>query len=365
MNAFHFVLPAPSPAPIGGYKVVYEYANALTRAGVAAVVWHAPVFNALSGTGLSVRQAAVSALGVVRGRVRRHPSDPVPWFSIDDRVSVRVSAGFPRPSLDPSDVVVATAVETTRFAGALARKAGATSLALIQHYETWAFPAEQIRRSWSAVDERVVIAPWLEELCTEAGLSSVLLPNALDTESFPAGPALTDRAPMVLSLLSPHEYKRPDVVAAALNSIAIRRPEARVVAFGTQESPPAELVAAVQYVSDPSAEVLRDLYRSATVYLCGSDAEGWHLPPAEATLSGAAVVSTDIGGVRASMGEDALYAPAGDAERLVDLALEVLRDPAPAQHRVDAAGTRLRSVTYESNVRRLLQVADGARGSAS
>ncbi|WP_164478163.1 glycosyltransferase family 4 protein [Microbacterium sp. ABRD28] len=252
--------------------------------------------------------------------------------------------------------MIATAVETTPFVARYAEDRKAKSLALIQHFETWAATEEFIFSAWRSVDERIVIAPWLEEKCRMAGVSSHLLPNALDPTAFPPGPPLKDRRHLVLSLLSPHDYKRPDVVVAALEALAQLRPGTEVVAFGqATESPVASDV--VRYVPDPSPSELRSLYQTAQVYLCGSDAEGWHLPPAEATLSGAAVVSTDIGGVRASMADDALYAPPGDVDGLAHQVLRVMSDLDAAQRRVDRARDRLLSVTVENNARALLNVA--------
>ncbi|MFL1999794.1 glycosyltransferase family 4 protein [Microbacterium sp. A1-JK] len=357
----HFLLPAPALTPIGGYKVVYEYADALVRQGVGVTVWHSSFFNAFENGRFSLYRAGILAAGLWRRRLTGHATTSIPWYRLDPRVRVKVTAARPRPKLGRRSVVVATAVQTTGHVADVARRAGATSLAFIQHFETWAAPEDVIRRAWARADERIVIAPWLAELCSRAGLSSVLLTNALDVDSFPTGAPLAQRRPMVMSLLSPHGYKRPDVVAHALGAVRARRPDARVVAFGIDPVPPRPLAPGVEYVSDPSPETLRELYRSASVYLCGSDAEGWHLPPAEATLSGAAVVSTDIGGVRASMGDEALYGPPGDAEALASLAERVLENPDAAQVRVDTAAARLRSVTYAENTRTLLAVAAAVR----
>ncbi|RKT36345.1 glycosyltransferase involved in cell wall biosynthesis [Microbacterium sp. AG1240] len=357
----HFLLPAPALTPIGGYKVVYEYADALVSRGVDVTVWHSSIFNAFESGRFSRYRAAILAAGLWRRRLTGRATTSIPWYRLDPRVRVKVTSARPRPKLGRRSVVVATAVQTTDHVAEVARRAGATSLALIQHFETWAAPEDVIRRAWARVDERIVIAPWLAELCSQAGLSSVLLTNALDVDSFPTGAPLAQRRPMVMSLLSPHGYKRPDVVAHALGAVRAGRPDARVVAFGIDPVPPRPLAPGVEYVCDPSPEVLRELYRSASVYLCGSDAEGWHLPPAEATLSGAAVVSTDIGGVRASMGDEALYGPPGDGEALASLAERVLENPDAAQLRVDTAAARIRSVTYGENTRALLDIAAAVR----
>lgn len=356
--AVHFLLPGISPTPIGGYKVVYEYAQEMARTGVPVTVWHCAAFAAYSGGRFRPLRVLVPALGRLRQRLVRSTST-IPWFAFDGLVAVRNTALFPRPKVGPGDLIVGTAYETIRYAARIARRSGARSVAFIQHSETWAAPGSSVLSAWAATDERIVIAPWLAELCDAAGLSSRLLPNALDTDSFPKGPPLTQRAPAVLTLLSPHGYKRPDTVAAVLAAIAERRAGVRLDAFGPTEESPVELPGGAHYHPDPSPGDLRRLYREATVYLCGSEAEGWHLPPAEATLSGAAVVSTDIGGVRASMEDDALYAPVGDVDGLCARVLQVLDDLDAAQTRIDRAEARIRAVTYADNTEKFLAIGRG------
>ena len=40
VGAVHFFLLGVSDSPVGGYKVVYEYANALVDLGIETHVWH-------------------------------------------------------------------------------------------------------------------------------------------------------------------------------------------------------------------------------------------------------------------------------------------------------------------------------------
>jgi glycosyltransferase involved in cell wall biosynthesis len=279
----------------------------------------------------------------------------VDWFEFDDRVEVRNSVTKPRPMLRIGDVVVTTAVQTIPWGARVAHACGVRCVALIQHFEEWAAAPDDIFGAWAAADARVVIAPWLAERCASVGLDSVLIPNAIDSDRFPPGPPVAQRAPGVLSLLAPHAYKRPDVVIAALTEAARLVPGLRLTAFG-QARRPAELPENVDYVQDPSHDQLVHLYQSHPVYLCGSDAEGWHLPPAEASLCGAAVVSTDIGGVRVSMADDAWYAPAGDWRGLAEQVAAVLGDSAEASERVARTQARLRARTYQANAAELAAV---------
>ena len=349
----HIVLLAVARSPIGGYKVAYEYANALVDLGVPVTVWHSESLQAFTGGRRRLWPAVRSVLAWwLRGQRRDWRRHGVTWFTLDERVQLRATGWFPRIRLADGDALLATAVQTMPFVADVAARHGRRSAALIQHYETWADTPEQIAAAWAAVDERVVIAPWLAEKCDEAGLSSHLLPNALVADEYPLGPPIGERPSRVLSLLSPHGYKRPDVVIGALTEVLRQRPDTEVYTFGPAPERP-DMTSAIHYVADPSPERLRELYQSSRVYMCGSDEEGWHLPPAEATLSGAAVVSTDIGGVRASMEGDALYAPRGDVDALAAQVISALDDESASQVRTDRARARLLATTYAGNATRL------------
>lgn len=356
----HILLLGPSATPVGGYKVAYEYANALTEAGERVTVWHSTAFFAemVDGSRVIKRAKAYVRSFLSRLSFRRGLA---PWMTVHPAVTMRLTGGLPRPRVQAGDIVLATAVETVRHAARIARAGDAASVALMQHFETWAASGDQIIEAMREVDVRVVIAPWLGEILAAHGMASVLLPNAIDAGAFPLGPPLDRRGEVVLTLLSRHSYKRPDVVIAALQQIHERLPSARLVAFG-QDERPTDLADYVQYTRDPAPPELRSLYQQATVYMCGSDAEGWHLPPAEATLSGASVVSTDIGGVRVSMESDALYAPTGDAARLAELVVVALRQRAESQERADRARERLVARTLKGNALLLSQAFDRARG---
>ena len=349
----HIVLLAMARAPIGGYKVAYEYANALVELGVPVTVWHSESLQAFTGGRRRLWPAVRSVLAWwLRGQRRDWRRQGVTWFALDERVQLRATGWFPRIRLAEGDALLATAVQTIPFVARVAARHGNRSAALIQHYETWADSPEEIAAAWAAVDERIVIAPWLADKCADVGLSSHLLPNALVADAYPLGPPIGERPLRVLSLLSPHGYKRPDVVIGALTEVLRQRPETEVYTFGpTPERP--DMASSIHYVADPSPERLRELYQSSRVYFCGSDEEGWHLPPAEATLSGAAVVSTDIGGVRASMEGDALYAPRGDVDALAAQVLSALDDESASQARTDRARARLLATTYAGNATRL------------
>ena len=88
--------------------------------------------------------------------------------------------------------------------------------------------------------------------------------------------------------------------------------------------------------NDPSDSDLAELYRSATVLVYPSRAEGFGLPVAEAMASGCAVISSDLDCVREFAGDVPCYVPVGD-ERALQASLELLlAEDDERQRRVDA-----------------------------
>lgn len=341
-----FLLPGFPQSPVGGYQVVFEYANYLARTQRTEVriAFSMAVYDRhnsqLSWPKLLCIRA-ISPLSILR---RKLWHTKIPWFELDPAVECRETLGLPVPSLTGSDSVVATAIQTVPWAKRIADKTGATSVYFAQHYETWSAPKEFVDRAWAELDRVIVIAPWLVEIGRGLGLATTLVSNAVDGSQFPAGPELKSRDKRIIAMLSPQQFKRPDLTISVLENLHRRDPSIQEVTFGIAQRP-SDLPKHIEYVRQPSRNRLAAMYRSARVYLCTSDWEGWHLPPAEALLSQTAVVSTAIPGVEAYASDAAFFAPVGDAHELAEQAWRVLQDPQAAQARTTEVSRALRAYT--------------------
>lgn len=351
------LLPGLSDKAAGGYKVVYSYANHLVSAQHDVTIVHA---LHLRRGGTRKRSARAQLLrgwaeakelpSLLRYHVRGRDARPT-WFHLDGRVKVLNTAYLSTRGVPPADVVVATAVNTARVAAMACIRQGATGVYFIQSYEDWMADRAYVDATWRLPLTRVVIAHWLVERGHELGVETVLVSNGIDADEFPPGPATAHRAYDAVALASDIPAKRTDVLIRVLERVYEHRPDVRVAAFGTCARPRG-LPPFVDYVRSPSKEVLAQLYRSAKVYLCTSDAEGWHLPPAEAMSSGAAVVTTDIGGVMTYAQGVAATASAGDAEALAAKVVELLDDPVRCQALASSGLERIRRYDQASAARR-------------
>jgi glycosyltransferase involved in cell wall biosynthesis len=103
---------------------------------------------------------------------------------------------------------------------------------------------------------------------------------------------------------------------------------------------------------------LKELYARCDVWLCGSYAEGFHLPILEAMACRCPVVSTAVGGSVDSIepGVNGYLVPVGNSEELGDRLLEVLRLPEPRWLRMSAAAHQTASsYTWDDATQRMEQ----------
>lgn len=335
-----FLLPGYAPNPIGGYKVAYEYASYLAAQGHAVKLIQAWRFSG--------DEAGIDKPLPMAKRVRYMPEvlkDQKPnWFDLHPGVTVVNKFRATAADLRGADVVVATSCKSAPLASKYAMSGKAGGVYFIQHYEDWSKDASFVDRTWKLPLRKVVIAPWLEEIGAKLGTPTTLLPNAIDATRFTPGPSITVRPLNVAAMVSDHEWKRADLICEVLAQAKAKVPDMEATTFGVGPRPDA-LPAWVTHVQQPTPEALSAIYQQARLYLCASDAEGWHLPPAEAMMSGAAVVSTDIGGVRAYAEGVAAFAPTGDAAALTDHVVRLLANEDECHTLAEAGHTKLSAYT--------------------
>jgi glycosyltransferase involved in cell wall biosynthesis len=346
-----FVLPGLAPTPIGGFKVVYEYANLLVTRGHRVTVVHPWHCHRPS----SLRERIEARLWVARRR--RDPRKIVTWHEVDRRVEMSVVV-CPRPSeLSPADALIATAWQTAPWVTDAA-PSGA-GFYLIQHYEPWD-EEEEVRATWKLPLHKIVISRWLEDLAIEMGEGprTTWVPNGLDFDRLGVDVAPEDRAPRVGALINP--YKCPEDVIGALSLARQRVPSLTAVTFGTGVRRE-DLPEWVEYVRLPSPEQLRRLYNSCSIFLQASRTEGWGLPATEAMACGCALVTYENGGSReyATDGETATVVFDHGAERLADAIVALLEDPAGRLALARRGREKVETLTWERSVEELERVLGG------
>jgi glycosyltransferase involved in cell wall biosynthesis len=344
-----FVLPGVSVAPVGGYKVVYTYANLLAERGhgvsvVLPVEWH-------PASGLRDRLRRALRLRRMRG----DRGEVVPWMDVDERVSFLLASDRTRLRLPRADALVATSWVT---APAVAEAGG--GFYLLQGYETWGADAEAVEATWRLPLRKIVVSRWLREIAVEMGEGerTDYVPIGLDLERWGVDRPLVERGKRVGLAFSPFKQSAPAI--AALAAAREQLPQLTAVAFGTGPRPPG-LPEWVDYRRSPSQPELRELYNSCAVFLQAGGKEGWGLPAAEAMACGCALVSFDTGGSReyAEGGVTAVVVDGADPAALGDAAAALLERPDRLAEVAAKGRARVSSFTWERAVAGLEAVLEG------
>lgn len=344
----NFLLPAYYPEPIGGYLVVYEYANFLARRGHRVTIIY-PRRHYESDPAQSLLQPLKDRVRIT-ARLRRN-KPLVPWFDFHPHVKLTLTPDLQARNIPDADVTVATAWQTAGAVEALPASKG-KKFYLIQHHEIWSGPKHKVDATWLMPMKKIVISKWLQDLGSELGANDLHhIPNGLDFTRYRVITPPEKRPISVLSLYHHHSFKGVPDAIAVLKSFHDQFPNIPVSMFGT---PPRgeDIPDWINYFQNPAQDVLiKDIYNSHAVYLGASLAEGWALPPAEAMACGCAFVGTDIGGFRdyAMNGQTALLSPAGDCAALLQNLCAVVRDP-ELLLRIQRRGTsNIQQFTWDSS----------------
>jgi glycosyltransferase involved in cell wall biosynthesis len=342
-----FILPQEAARPIGGFKVVYEYANALTRRG-----HHVHILHLALTTPRYMNRSIREKLRAVRylrfalsGNWR-----PDSWFQMDPAVEISWVPWLSKRFMPEADVYVATWWVTAERLDAIRNLSG-RKLYLIQHLETWGGPEEQVMATWKMPLEKIVISQWLKNIGSGLGEFCHYIPNGLDFTKFGCDLSPESRYPMHIAMpfYGGHKWKGSADGLAAVCELKKRYPELKAEFFGVYE-PPENLPSWIAYHKEPAQHQLRAIYNRAAVFLAPSHSEGWGLPPSEAMMCGAAVVATDIGGHRefCKQADTALLVPPREPGKLAAAASMLIENDALRLRIAERGHNNIRRFTWQA-----------------
>lgn len=344
---FNFLLPFPVTKPVGGPKVMYEYANRLAARGHSVTLLH-PI----------ARPYKTSSTPIWLKRVMfalRRAARPT-WFPLRKDVESRIIPSAEARYVDDADASLCTWWEMAYMLDSWPDRKGA-KFNLIQDYEVWNGQEELVKRSYQLPLNHICISRYLQTLVAgESGVEPTYLPNAIDTRVFFEAVRQGDRNPQSLIMLYSTEPRKGTAYGIeAVKTLKKMFPALKVTFFGVVD--PQDLPDWVAYRKKPKD--LAALYNQHAIFLSPSLAEGWALPPAEAMSCGCAVVCTDIGGHKdyAIHEKTALLAPPKSGNELALAVARVLNDNHLHLRLAAESGRFIRETfNWEKNVDRLLEL---------
>ncbi|MBQ6565584.1 MAG: glycosyltransferase family 4 protein [Treponema sp.] len=352
-----FILPFRDEAPVGGYKIVYGYADRLAREGhdIHLVYPHikpedfARVRNPLLR--LKMR------LGFLyRYRIRKQLRLGS-WYEFTGHVSREYvfTAGKNLPRRYPGSAkFVATAVETAYWVSSM-RGVEGRGYYFIQDFENWKHDDEYVLASFRLPLRKAVISGWLRDKVMEAGEDAVVIPNAVDPDYFILSADIEGRSRYEVAMLyHTDERKRTEDILAALEIVKKAVPQLHAAAFGV-EPRPVSLPDWYDYYQRPDRQTHNRIYNTASVFVAASRAEGWGLTVCEAMQCGCAIACTDAGGFRefCEDGRTALMSPPFDVAALAGNIRRLIEDDALRIRLARAGKEKIGNFTWDRSFARM------------
>lgn len=308
--------------PIGGHKVLYEYANRLSERGYDVTI----VFPSENNLYQLPLPASIRVLicKVLTDYFHIMP----PWFRFNKKVKLSTVMDYSEKHFPDADFIVATANETAKPVSLLPQRCG-KKIYFIQDYETWATSEDELNKTFTLGMKNVVVSNWLKELVEQYSENEVIcIPNAIDTNVFRVKNSIEERKEPIVGLLyHPGEHKGLKYAFEALKLVKKEIPELKVIMFGAVNEPEG-LPDWYEYHYRVDQKKLCNLYNRCSVFICASINEGFGLTGAESMACGCAFVSTGYMGVHeyAIDGHNALLSPIKDSKALANNICRMLKD---------------------------------------
>lgn len=332
---------------MGGFRVVYVYANALVNHGHQVTVIHPRrVKNVEGASGASFGAGIWRNIKGLRDYVY---TPPVKWQKIDPRVRMLFVPNYDVRYIPDADAIFATAWTTAEPVLSYPATKGERCY-LIQGYETWMAPKKLVDETWRLPLHKVVVASWLQELGESFGCHDLTyIPNAVDRERYILKDVVENRPRQVAMMFSTMPVKGSRVGIAALEVVKQSYPDLKVVLFSTCRKQGWVPRWMTYYRNPPQDFIVDSIYNKSSVFLSPSLSEGFPLPPAEAACCGCAVVATDIGGIRDYIhnGVTGLLSPTQDPVALAENLITLLGDEDLRIRLANACRRELASFTWE------------------
>ena len=314
MTSITFLLPTPPIHPSGGYKVVYEYANRLSKDGFNVKIAYAGtiLFNERNFIGKCKSLIKLLYYKIKGTSIYNN------WMTLEDNIEEYLALSLNKRHLKESDYYIATAIETSKYLNEF-DISERNKIYFIQDYENWFQSDAEVLKSYSFLMKKIVISNWLLKIVSRYDNKCVLIPNGFDFNKFSLiNPIKTRNKFCIAMLYHSHERKGCKYGLKAIIKLKEIYPNLNAKLFGVPKRPQ-NLPSWIEYYQTPDNITHNKIYNSAAVYIAPSIVEGWGLTVGEAMICGAAIVCTEIDGFKEMIVNNinGLMVPIKDDEAIV------------------------------------------------
>ena len=353
-----FLLPSASRKPVGGYKVVYEYANRLIVDGYNVGVVY-PAYNFVYNQSpilFILRFFKALCRFVILAFNKKYTSRL--WFNLDKNIKEYWVWSLDEKYVPRADIYVATAIQTSVYLNKYKQISNENKYYLIQGFENWKGTTyEQVIETYCYQMKKIVIAHWLRDIVYSIGESCTLIFNGFDFKYFKCTIPIEKKDKFTICMLY-HSSKSKGCIDGfkALDIVKSRYPDLNVNIFGVSYRPK-ELPDWYHYYQRPTREIHNRIYNESSIFIGTSWSEGWGLTLGEAMICGCAVACTDNKGYleMALNGKTALVSSVKSPESLANNILRLIENDELRYQIARAGNVNIQQFTWERSYKKLLQ----------
>ncbi len=341
-----FCLPIKLNYPAGGYKIIYEYANRLSRKGhIVNILYDMSNWFSDYQIPSSIKNFGKSISA----------KQKVKWFKLDKSVRCYSTNAFKNNQVPEADIVVATSVVTAKPVSMLDSSKG-KKYYFIQGYENWVYGNDVVNSTYRLGMTNIVIANWLKEKVElYSNKKAYLLLNAIDKSVFDIDCSISERNRHSICFLNHNgEYKGVKYTLEVVKLLKNRYEDLKVISFGVPERTN-ELFEWIEYYRNANQLTVRNIYNRSSVFLCSSINDGFGLTGAESMACGCCLISSDYLGVHeyAEDGINALLSPMRDIKSMYNNVVKVMEDDGLRLKLANRGYEDISKITWDEQVKKL------------
>lgn len=326
MKTVCFLIPGRLDKPVGGHKVVYDYANKLVSDGVGVVIANSVFMPSRLPRFKELLRKAYAIVRYVYRTVSRTDSCRS-WYSLDPRVRETSVWTFDRIFIPSADIYVATAAVTAHYLLDYP-VVDKNKVYFIQGYENWNLTDEELKETYHFPFTKIVISKWLKTILEIEDSDCYLVPNGFSSEEFYCTVPVEQKDKFSVSMMyHTMPLKNCKMAFEALEKAKSVCPELHVNIFSVYDCPE-DLPDWYTFYKTPDRATHIKINNESSIYVAPSSSEGFGLTVGEAMICGQAVACTDTKGYleMAVDGENALVSHIGDVDALANNIIRLVQD---------------------------------------
>lgn len=298
----NFFLTEPTYKIVGGYKMVYIYANYFANEGYEVKIYYRTnLRNFKEYIKLPMRFLLTKL--------------PIPWFDLNKKVKRAVFFKFDSINIRNEDINIIAASTLVKGIWKV-RKNSKNIYHFIQDYDKWAMSIEELDEVFLLKTKKIVVSQWLYDIVSKFDNSVKIVSNGVDLSKYFITKEIEKRDDTIMMLYHTDARKGIDRGIAIIEHLKKDIPTLKCIMFGSPKRGN-NIPKWIEYYRNADSEQLRKLYNRSSVFLTTSYYEGFGLTGLESLACGCTLVSTDTMGIREYANEKtALLSSPNDNEEL-------------------------------------------------